>query len=375
MKRIICAFLTLLFCTNVFAGENDKEESAQVPFFEVRPEVKSVTSAELEFADKDDTSAVVPGLTKSTPEFGEELSAFIRINRYGMREFVFGPYAFYDGEMKFRRIALDDSKITATNNERSYFLPKKMDGFGGAGFRLGFKKEKKEFKGSSLYFSVPFSLHYDINDKDDEAGWKKANRENFSEADYFTFFYIGSGLEVSGELKSKTTKLEVSVDNSFLFGFEPYSTLQRNDAFFCANFLNAKLKFSPFDFICKEVNVAFEVGDKLDVIRNTYHVQVKNRVWAGLSWKPLKYFKLLVIPFYYKTDCKFKTDDLEYSYDCTEEIYGKYGAYFGADNIGFELGVCPDYWAMYKENPDTDANINSDSLRSVTICAELTLKY
>lgn len=377
MKKTICLLLLFLLCINVFAKDNNKEDNTEVPFFEVRPEVKSVTSAELEFSDKDDSSVVAPGLTKSTPQFEEELSAFIRVNRFGTRNFVFGPYGFYSGEMKFRRISLNDSEIKS-NRLRSYFLPKKMSGFGGAGFRIGLKKEKKEFKGSSLYFSVPFSLFYDINDKDDAANWKSAETiemMNISEADYFSFFYIGSGVEIDGKLKSKTTKLEVSVNERFLFGFEPYSIAERNDAFYFANSLNAKVEFSPFDFFCKEVNITFEAGDKLDVVRNTYHIQVKNRVWAGLTWKPLKYFKLITIPFYFKTDCKFKTEDTDFYYDWTEEIYGKYGVYFGADNIGFEISVSPDYWAAYRENSAVPANINSDSVRTVAISAELTLKY
>lgn len=377
MKKTICLLLLFLLCINVFAKDNNKEDNTEVPFFEVRPEVKSVTSAELEFSDKDDSSVVAPGLTKSTPQFEEELSAFISVNRFGTRNFVFGPYGFYSGEMKFRRISLNDSEIKS-NGVRSYFLPKKMSGFGGAGFRIGLKKEKKEFKGSSLYFSVPFSLFYDINDKDDAANWKSAEtikEMNISEADYFSFFYIGSGVEIDGKLKSKTTKLEVSVNERFLFGFEPYSVAERNDAFYFANSLNAKVEFSPFDFFCKEVNITFEAGDKLDVVRNTYHIQVKNRVWAGLTWKPLKYFKLITIPFYFKTDCKFKTEDTDFYYDWTEEIYGKYGVYFGADNIGFEISVSPDYWAAYRENSAVPANINSDSVRTVAISAELTLKY
>lgn len=376
MKKIINVLLLLLLCTSMFArtNNNNKEDNVDVPFFEVRPEIKSVTSAELEFMDKDDTSAAVPGLTKSTPTFEEELSAFIRINRFGTQDFVFGPYGFYSGEMKFRRISLNDSEIKS-NGLRSYFLPKKMNGFGGAGFRVGMKKEKKEFKGSSLYFSVPFSLFYDINDKDDAADWKSVEENEISEADYFSFFYIGSGVEVNGKLKSKTTKLEVSVNERFLFGFEPYSIAERNDTFYFANSLNAKVEFSPFDFFCKEVNVVFEAGDKLDVVRNTYHIQVKNRVWVGLSWKPLKYFKLVTIPFYFKTDCKFKTEDTDFYYDWTEKVYGKYGAYFGADNIGFEISVCPDYWAAYRENSTVSANINTDSTRAIAISAELTLKY
>lgn len=376
MKKIINMLLLLLFCTSMFARANgsNKENEADVPFFEIKPEIKSATSAELEFMDKDNTSAVAPGLTKSTPEFKEELSAFVRVNRFGMRDFVFGPYGFYSGEMKFRRISLNDSEIKS-NEWRSYFLPKKMDGFGGTGFRVGIKREKKEFKGSSLYFSIPFSLFYDINDKDDAANWKSEEKNQVSEADYFSFFYIGSGAEINGKLKSKTTKLEASVDERFLFGFEPYSIAERNDTFYFANFLNAKVEFSPFDFFCKEVNIAFEAGDKLNVIRNTYHIQVKNRVWIGLTWKPLKYFKLITIPFYFKTDCKFKTDDTDFYYDWTEKVYGKYGVYFGADNIGFEIGVCPDYWAAYRENSTVPADVNTDSTRAVVISAELTLKY
>lgn len=379
MKKTISVLLLLLFCISIFARTDDnKEDKLDTPLFEVKPEIKSETTAELEFMDKDDTQAVVPGLTKSTPKFEEELSAFISINRYGMKEMVFGPYGFYSGEMKFRKNSLEDNEINAKDKVRSYFLPKKFSGFGGAGFRVGLKKEKKEFKGSSLYFSIPFSLFYDINDKDDAADWKSSKKEEEKkegEADYFTFFYIGSGVEVNGKLKSKTTKLDVSVDERFLFGFEPYSVAERNDAFYFANSLNAKVEFSPFDFFCKGVNVVFEAGDKLDVTRNTYHIQVKNKVWVGLTWKPLKYFKLITIPFYFKTDCKFKTEDINYYYDWTEQIYGKYGVYFGADNIGFEIGVCPDYWAAYRENANESANINTDSTRVIAISAELTLKY
>ena len=196
-----------------------------------------------------------------------------------------------------------------------------------------------------------------------------------SEADYFTFFYIGSGLEIDGKLKSKTTKLEVALSNRLLFGFTPYVVADRADNFYLANSLNAKVEFSPFDFFCKEVNVTFEAGDKLDIERNTYHVQVKNRFWLGLSWKPVKYFKLITIPFYFKTDCMFKTDNLDYYYDWTENVYGKYGVYFGSDNIGFELSVSPDYWAAYREDPSCAAIVNADSLRVVTVTAELTLKY
>ena len=161
----------------------------------------------------------------------------------------------------------------------------------------------------------------------------------------------------------------------FYHGFEPYYTTDRKDTFYLANSLNAKVEFSPFDFFCKEVNVTLEVGDKLDITRNTFHIQVKNRVWVGLTWKPVKYFKFITIPFYFKTDCKFKTEETDYYYDWTEKIYGKYGVYFGSDNIGFEIDVYPDYWGAYRENIDEIASINTDSTRSVTISAELTLKY
>jgi hypothetical protein len=288
--------------------------------------------------------------------------------------------------MTFRKNTVLDYETKDQDELRSYFLPKKINGFGGVGFKVGFKREKKEFKGSSIHVGIPFSVFYDINDKDSAAiNWEDKKLEDItsknplipttSEADYFTFFYIGSGLDVSGKLKSKTTKLEVALSNRLLFGFTPYAVADRADNFYLANSLNAKVEFSPFDFFCKEVNVTFEAGDKLDIERNTYHVQVKNRFWLGLSWKPVKYFKLITIPFYFKTDCMFKTDNLDYYYDWTETVYGKYGVYFGSDNIGFELSVSPDYWAAYREDPSCAAIVNADSLRVVTLTAELTLKY
>jgi hypothetical protein len=388
MKKLFCfLIMTFVLCSNVFAQDSNKEETVEVPYFEIKPEIESVTTAELEFTDEDDSAAVSPALSKSSPSFEEELSAFIRFNRYGSEKFVFGPYGFYDGEMTFRKNTVQDYETKDQNELRSYFLPKKINGFGGVGFRVGFKREKKEFKGSSIHVGIPFSVFYDINDKDDAANWieydvedkdieiRKDENNLIPEADYFTFFYIGSGLDVSGKLKSKTTKLEVALSNRLLFGFTPYAVADRADNFYLANSLNAKVEFSPFDFFCKEVNVIFEAGDKLDIERNTYHVQVKNRFWLGLSWKPVKYFKLITIPFYFKTDCMFKTDNLDYYYDWTETVYGKYGVYFGSDNIGFELSVSPDYWAAYREDPSCAAIVNADSLRVVTLTAELTLKY
>jgi hypothetical protein len=387
MKKLFCFFImTFVLCSNVFAQDNNKEETVEVPYFEIKPEIESVTTAELEFTDEDDSAAVSPALSKSSPSFEEELSAFIRFNRYGSEKFVFGPYGFYDGEMTFRKNTVLDYETKDQDELRSYFLPKKINGFGGVGFRVGFKREKKEFKGSSIHVGIPFSVFYDINDKDSAAiNWEDKKLEDItsknplipttSEADYFTFFYIGSGLDVSGKLKSKTTKLEVALSNRLLFGFTPYAVADRADNFYLANSLNAKVEFSPFDFFCKEVNVTFEAGDKLDIERNTYHVQVKNRFWLGLNWKPVKYFKLITIPFYFKTDCMFKTDNLDYYYDWTETVYGKYGVYFGSDNIGFELSVSPDYWAAYREDPSCAAIVNADSLRVVTLTAELTLKY
>lgn len=387
MKKLFCFFImTFVLCSNVFAQDNNKEETVEVPYFEIKPEIESVTTAELEFTDEDDSVAVSPALSKSSPSFEEELSAFIRFNRYGSEKFVFGPYGFYDGEMTFRKNTVLDYETKDQDELRSYFLPKKINGFGGVGFKVGFKREKKEFKGSSIHVGIPFSVFYDINDKDSAAiNWEDKKLEDItsknplipttSETDYFTFFYIGSGLDVSGKLKSKTTKLEVALSNRLLFGFTPYAVADRADNFYLANSLNAKVEFSPFDFFCKEVNVTFEAGDKLDIERNTYHVQVKNRFWLGLSWKPVKYFKLITIPFYFKTDCMFKTDNLDYYYDWTETVYGKYGVYFGSDNIGFELSVSPDYWAAYREDPSCAAIVNADSLRVVTVTAELTLKY
>ena len=387
MKKLFCFFImTFVLCSNVFAQDNNKEETVEVPYFEIKPEIESVTTAELEFTDEDNSAAVSPALSKSSPSFEEELSAFIRFNRYGSEKFVFGPYGFYDGEMTFRKNTVLDYETKDQDELRSYFLPKKINGFGGVGFKVGFKREKKEFKGSSIHVGIPFSVFYDINDKDSAAiNWEDKKLEDItsknplipttSEADYFTFFYIGSGLDVSGKLKSKTTKLEVALSNRLLFGFTPYAVADRADNFYLANSLNAKVEFSPFDFFCKEVNVTFEAGDKLDIERNTYHVQVKNRFWLGLSWKPVKYFKLITIPFYFKTDCMFKTDNLDYYYDWTETVYGKYGVYFGSDNIGFELSVSPDYWAAYREDPSCAAIVNADSLRVVTVTAELTLKY
>lgn len=383
MKKLFSLFIMMfILCSNVFAQDNNKEETIEVPYFEIKPEIESVTTAELEFMDEDDTAAVSPALSKSSPSFEEELSAFVRFNRYGSEKFVFGPYGFYDGEMTFRKNTVLDYETNDQDELRSYFLLKKINGFGGAGFRVGFKREKKEFKGSSVYIGIPFSMFYDINDKDTAAiNWEDKKLEDdhpiptTSEADYFTFFYIGSGLDVSGKLKSKTTKLEVSLSNRLLFGFTPYAVADRADNFYLADTLNAKVEFSPFDFFCKEVNVTFEAGDKLDIERNTYHVQVKNRFWLGLNWKPVKYFKLITIPFYFKTDCMFKTDNLDYYYDWTETVYGKYGVYFGSDNIGFELSVSPDYWAAYREDPSCAAIVNADSLRVVTLTAELTLKY
>jgi hypothetical protein len=387
MKKLFCFFImTFVLCSNVFAQDNNKEETVEVPYFEIKPEIESVTTAELEFTDEDNSAAVSPALSKSSPSFEEELSAFIRFNRYGSEKFVFGPYGFYDGEMTFRKNTVQDYETKDQDELRSYFLPKKINGFGGVGFKVGFKREKKEFKGSSIHVGIPFSVFYDINDKDSAAiNWEDKKLEDIttknplipttSEADYFTFFYIGSGLDVSGKLKSKTTKLEVALSNRLLFGFTPYAVADRADNFYLANSLNAKVEFSPFDFFCKEVNVTFEAGDKLDIERNTYHVQVKNRFWLGLSWKPVKYFKLITIPFYFKTDCMFKTDNLDYYYDWTETVYGKYGVYFGSDNIGFELSVSPDYWAAYREDPSCAAIVNADSLRVVTLTAELTLKY
>jgi hypothetical protein len=387
MKKLFCFFImTFVLCSNVFAQDNNKEETVEVPYFEIKPEIESVTTAELEFTDEDNSAAVSPALSKSSPSFEEELSAFIRFNRYGSEKFVFGPYGFYDGEMTFRKNTVLDYETKDQDELRSYFLPKKINGFGGVGFKVGFKREKKEFKGSSIHVGIPFSVFYDINDKDSAAiNWEDKKLEDIttknplipttSEADYFTFFYIGSGLDVSGKLKSKTTKLEVALSNRLLFGFTPYAVADRADNFYLANSLNAKVEFSPFDFFCKEVNVIFEAGDKLDIERNTYHVQVKNRFWLGLSWKPVKYFKLITIPFYFKTDCMFKTDNLDYYYDWTETVYGKYGVYFGSDNIGFELSVSPDYWAAYREDPSCAAIVNADSLRVVTLTAELTLKY
>ena len=381
MKKIFSLFIVMsVLCSNVFAQDNNKEETIEVPYFEIKPEIESVTTAELEFLDTDDTEYVSPALSKSSPAFEEELSAFIRFNRYGSEKFVFGPYGFYTGEMKFRKNSISDSEIKS-NDLRSYFLPKKINGFGGVGFKVGFKREKKEFKGSSIHVGIPFSVFYDINDKDSAAiNWEDKKEDDkpiltTSEADYFTFFYIGSGLDVSGKLKSKTTKLEVALSNRLLFGFTPYAVADRADNFYLANSLNAKVEFSPFDFFCKEVNVTLEAGDKLDIERNTYHIQVKNRVWVGLTWKPVKYFKLITIPFYFKTDCMFKTDNLDYYYDWTETVYGKYGVYFGSDNIGFELSVSPDYWAAYREDSSCAAIVNADSLRVVTVTAELTLKY
>lgn len=375
MKKLFSLFIMIfILCFNVVAKDNNKEENVEVPYFEIKPEIKSVTTAELELMDNDDTVAVSPALSKSSPSFEEELSAFVQFNRYGSEKFVFGPYGFYDGEMKFRKNSLIDTNLKNPEN-RSFFLLKKVNGFGGAGFRVGFKCEKKEFKGSSVHVGVPFSLFYDINDKDDAANWQSEEENLISEADYFSFFYIGSGLEIDGKLKSKTTKLEVALSNRLLFGFEPYQVADRADNFYLANSLNAKVEFSPFDFFCKAVNVTFEAGDKLDIVRNTYHVQVKNRFWLGLNWKPVKYFKLITIPFYFKTDCMFKTDNLDYYYDWTETVYGKYGVYFGSDNIGFELSVSPDYWAAYREDPSCAAIVNADSLRVVTLTAELTLKY
>lgn len=387
MKKLFSLFIMMfILCSNVFAQDSNKEETIEVPYFEIKPEIESVTTAELEFMDEDDTAAVSPALSKSSPSFEEELSAFVRFNRYGSEKFVFGPYGFYDGEMTFRKNTVLDYETKDQDELRSYFLLKKINGFGGAGFRVGFKREKKEFKGSSVYIGIPFSMFYDINDKDTAAiNWEDKKLKDIttknplipttSEADYFTFFYIGSGLDVSGKLKSKTTKLEVSLSNRLLFGFTPYAVADRADNFYLADTLNAKVEFSPFDFFCKEVNITFEAGDKLDIVRNTFHIQVKNRVWLGLTWKPVKYFKLITLPFYFKSDCKFKTDDTDYYYDWTENIYGKYGVYFGSDNIGFEINVCPDYWAAYRKDPATPAVSNTDSTRVVTISAELTLKY
>ena len=382
MKKLICVlFILATFVMNIFAQDQNENDNIEVPYFEIKPEIESVTTAELEFTDEDNGPAVSPALSKSSPSFEEELSAFIRFNRYGSEKFVFGPYGFYDGEMTFRKNTVLDYETKDQDELRSYFLPKKINGFGGVGFRVGFKREKKEFKGSSIHVGIPFSLFYDINDKDSAAiNWKDKKIDEVpisttSEADYFTFFYIGSGLDVSGKLKSKTTKLEVALSNRLLFGFTPYAVADRADNFYLANSLNAKVEFSPFDFFCKEVNVTLEVGDKLDITRNTFHIQVKNRVWVGLTWKPVKYFKLITIPFYFKTDCKFKTENVNYYYDWTEKIYGKYGVYFGSDNIGFEIDVYPDYWGAYRENIDEIASINTDSTRSVTISAELTLKY
>lgn len=382
MKKLICIlFIFAAFVMNIFAQEQNENDNIEVPYFEIKPEIESVTTAELEFTDEDDSAAVSPALSKSSPSFEEELSAFIRFNRYGSEKFVFGPYGFYDGEMTFRKNTVLDYETKDQDELRSYFLPKKINGFGGVGFKVGFKREKKEFKGSSIHVGIPFSVFYDINDKDSAAiNWKDKKIDEVpisttSEADYFTFFYIGSGLDVSGKLKSKTTKLEVALSNRLLFGFTPYAVADRADNFYLANSLNAKVEFSPFDFFCKEVNVTLEAGDKLDIERNTYHIQVKNRVWLGLSWKPVKYFKLITIPFYFKTDCMFKTDNLDYYYDWTETVYGKYGVYFGSDNIGFELSVSPDYWAAYREDSSCAAIVNADSLRVVTVTAELTLKY
>ena len=227
MKKLFSLFIMMfILCSNVFAQDNNKEETIEVPYFEIKPEIESVTTAELEFMDEDDTAAVSPALSKSSPSFEEELSAFVRFNRYGSEKFVFGPYGFYDGEMTFRKNTVLDYETKDQDELRSYFLLKKINGFGGAGFRVGFKREKKEFKGSSVYIGIPFSMFYDINDKDTAAiNWKDKKLEDdhpiptTSEADYFTFFYIGSGLDVSGKLKSKTTKLEVSLSNRLLFGY------------------------------------------------------------------------------------------------------------------------------------------------------------
>ena len=93
MKKLICVlFILATFVMNIFAQDQNENDNIEVPYFEIKPEVESVTTAELEFLDTDDTEYVSPALSKSSPAFEEELSAFIRFNRYGSETFVFGPY-------------------------------------------------------------------------------------------------------------------------------------------------------------------------------------------------------------------------------------------------------------------------------------------
>lgn len=366
MKKRLLFSLFVFMIYGTFAKEAGSD-SLKVPFFETKPFIKSVTSAEMGIMDTNDGDAVVPGLTKNTPSFEEEITAFIRFNRYGNSSFVFGPYGNYNGELKFRKYNYDeiDQASGDIKENKSDFRLKRFDGDAGVGFRFGWKVDKKEFKGSEIYFTFPFTVIYDVNQKDDGTKRDKA----IPEADYFTFLYLGGAVGIEGTLKSKSAHLELEFDNKFLFGFEPFQPVYRDTpSIYIQNVLKVDLNFAPFDFIHKKVNVFLEIGDKLEVTKNVYHIQLKNRVSAGLYWKPLKYFKLILRPFRYEIDFKNAVGSSGY-YDYSESIYGEYGAYFGSDWIGLELGVSPDYWAR-KDNV-----INADSVRKVKITAELTLKY
>ncbi len=360
MKKFVM-FLFLLMNFIVFSQDDNEQtqkdnKKKYSDYFTLNLSAK--TEVEMSIIDtSDDPSQIDIGPDKNTPRITEEIDAFVRIETFSNKKFIFGPYVMSDFQMK-----IDRKKI----NTDYYFFFEEFNSLSNIGVKIGFEFGDTFLKGSSITFGIPVSFKWDIFDKDNglnvPSGIKNIN--------FFSHLYIGVDPEIELILRSKQKFIYFTVKNNILFSPEIINTYYKSGFNYYLSEMN-RIKFSiaPFNYIDERVDIWFTLYNNFEIYYDSYNLGLKERAYFNIIWKGLKKFELFYKPFVYNFSLKMPNSNFNLAYDQKNKISMEIGANFNNKYIEFTLSYEPTLWAI------DGADYNIDSVRPHTFRASLEFKY
>lgn len=371
MKKIFTLILILLIAFNVFPEGNEpadegveKIKDKENPDIKLKdlcfPEIYSKTSAEFQFSDSSNDSTYFDFTPmKNSPVFLEQFGAFIKLDIFKNKNIIFGPYVYSELEGKMDR--------REANNGGNTFVFEEFGALGEAGIKAGFEFGNYMFTGSSLVFSIPLHIKFDINDKDDVL----ALPDGSNQIEFYSNLNIGTNFGILLELKSKINYLS--------FIFENY-LIATADLLYVDNaygktrlFIEEKnimeFNIKPLNFINKMIDIQFAINNRAGFYYDSINFGIKERAYFEIEWDGFKHFGISYKPIIYNFSLKIPKANIYDAYDQFQSLSTEVEVFFGNKNIELSLSYEPTYWALDK------TQINADEIRSHTLKGAVELKF
>jgi len=371
VKKIFALILILTIAFSVFSEEGEqidkgaeKVKDKENPDIKLKdlciPKIYSKTSAEFRFSDSsNDPTRFDFTPMKNSPVFKEEFDAFIKLDIFKNKNIIFGPYVYSELEGKMDR--------REANNGGNTFIFEEFNALGETGIKAGFEFGNYTFTGSSLVFSIPLHIKFDINDKDDVL----ALPDGSNQIEFYSNLNIGTNLGILLELESKINYLSFILENyliataDLLYVDNAYG---KTRAYIEEkNILEFNIK--PFNFINKMIDIQLAINNRAIFYYDCINFGVKERAYFEIEWDGFKHFGVSYKPIIYNFSVKIPKADIYDAYDQFQSLSTEVEIFFGNKNIEVSLSYEPTYWALDK------AKINTDDIRSHTLKGAVELKF